>query len=1046
MKAATATQQARAPKERALVIVESPTKAATIRKYLGDGFEVEASVGHVRDLVTRRGELDEGDVRRDAGWVKYGVNVDNGFSPLEEVYRVPPQKKRQIDELKRALRGVDALYLATDDDREGESISWHLLEELKPKVEVRRLVFHEITKRAIQAALEHPRPLDMDLVNAQRTRRIIDRLYGWDVSEVLWRKIKPGLSAGRVQSVALRLLVGRERERIAFRSSNYWDLQAQLAVGGESFQATLWRVGDQRVVSGRDFDATTGVRKGDDGLLLDGAKAAALALGLRGAALRVAELEVKPLTRKPAPPFTTSTLQQEANRRLKMSAQQTMRVAQGLYEKGLISYMRTDSTRMADEAVAATQAAVRERFGERRLAEATRVYETRSVGAQEAHEAIRPAGERFLPPEELGRDLSEPERKIYELIWRRTLACQMADAQLEQTTLDVAVTPQAGAPATLRASGRIVRFDGFLAAFGEAAEDEPDSGRLPAMEKGQSLQWHGDDPLQAREHQTRPPARLNDASLVRGLEEKGIGRPSTYAAILQGLLDRGYAFRRGNALIPTFMGMIVTDLLERNMPQLVDYAFTAQMEAQLDAIARGEEDCAHYLRNFYRDGFDAGAGHVLGLTDLLSQVRDRIDPAVASGLTIGEDGGDKVEVRIGRFGTFARCGERTATVPEELAPDELTVGRAIELFEAKERGDAPLGVAPDGTAVFLRNGRYGFYLQLGVKQGDDDKPKIVSLSKGMAPESLDIGRALQQLTLPRTLGQHPRTGQAIEAHVGRYGDYLKVGAESRSLPVGVFAIDVGLDQAVAHWDKPRAPGGRELLRELGVRASDGAMISLWQGRYGLYVTDGKAHCNLKDEDPDALDAETAAKWIAKAAEERAGKLVGAHPASGAEIRVMKGPFGLYLTDGAINASLPRGMDGDDVELVWAVQRMADYGKPVKAKKGARAAKPAGKAAATARTAADPAVKTAAKATAKGAGKTAAKSTAKAPAAAAKKPTAASGKATGATSAKADVGARKTAAKASAGGTVKAAVLAPPPAPPPPSRTGIRRPPPPGALA
>ncbi len=1045
MKAATATQQARSPKERALVIVESPTKAATIRKYLGDGFEVEASVGHVRDLVTRRGELDEGDARRDAGWVKYGVNVDNGFAPLEEVYRVPPQKKRQIDELKRALRGVDTLYLATDDDREGESISWHLLEELKPKVEVRRLVFHEITKRAIQAALENPRPLDMDLVNAQRTRRIIDRLYGWDVSEVLWRKIKPGLSAGRVQSVALRLLVSRERERIAFRSSAYWDLLAQLSVGSESFQAILWRVGDQRVVSGRDFDATTGIRKGDEGLLLDGAKAAALAEAMRGAALRVAELEVKPLTRKPAPPFTTSTLQQEANRRLKMSAQQTMRVAQGLYEKGLISYMRTDSTRMADEAVAATQAAVRERFGERRLAEATRVYETRSAGAQEAHEAIRPAGERFLTPEELGRDLSDPERKLYELIWRRTLACQMADAQLEQTTVDVALTPTRGPTATLRANGRIVRFDGFLAAFGEA-DDESDAGRLPAMEKGQALQWHGDDPLQAREHQTRPPARLNDASLVRALEEKGIGRPSTYAAILQGLLDRGYAFRRGNALVPTFMGMIVTDLLERNMPQLVDYAFTAQMEAQLDAIARGEEDCARYLRSFYRDGFDAGSGHVLGLTHLLSQVRDRIDPAVASGLTIGEHGGDKVEVRIGRFGTFARCGERTATVPEEQAPDELTVARAIELFEAKERGDAPLGHAEDGTPVFLRNGRYGFYLQLGLKRGDDDKPKIVSLSKGMAPETLDIARALQQLTLPRALGKHPRTEQAIEAHVGRYGDYLKVGAESRSLPLGTFAVDVTLEQAAAHWDKPRAPGGREMLREIGVRASDGAMISLWQGRYGLYVTDGKAHCNLKDEDPDNLDAETAAKWIAKAAEERAGKLVGTHPATGLEMRVMKGPFGLYLTDGAVNASLPRGMDGDDVELVWAVQRMADYGKPVKGKKGARAAKPANKTAASTRASADPAVKTAAKAAGKSTGKTAAKSTGKARSAAAPNEAAATTKANATAGAKAAASVRKTSSKGLASSSVEAPVMAPPPAPPPPSRTGIRRPAPRGAPA
>lgn len=1010
--------------ERALVIVESPTKASTIRKYLGDGFEVEASVGHVRDLVTKRTEMADNDARRGEAWIKYGVNVDNGFEPLEEVYRVPAQKKRQIDALKRSLADADALYLATDDDREGESISWHLLEELKPKVPVYRLVFREITKRAIQGALEHPRTLDMDLVNAQRARRIVDRLFGWDVSQVLWRKIKPGLSAGRVQSVALRMLVGRENERMAFHSSVYWDLDAKLLAGDATVSATLQRVGGQRIVSGRDFDATTGVRKDSDALLLDDAAAAALLERLQGARARVATLEVKPLTRKPAAPFTTSTLQQEANRKLRMSAQQTMRVAQALYEKGLISYMRTDSTRLADEAIAAAAAAVTERFGAARLADGPRIYETRAAGAQEAHEAIRPAGDRFAAPDELSGDVSDQERRLYDLIWRRTLASQMADAQLEQTTVDITVEPSQGADATFRASGRTVRSDGFLAVMA-AIDDESDERKLPVLAVGDELRWAEPDALAANEHRTRPPARLNDATLVRTLEENGIGRPSTYAAIIQGLLDRGYCFRRGNALVPTFMGLAVTRMLERWMPHLVDYAFTALMEGQLDAIARGEEASGRYLRGFYRDGFGEGAAHVQGLTDLLDQVRDQIDPAEASGVPIGSLNGEPVVVRIGRYGTFVKIGERTASVPDDTAPDELTPEKAMELVEAKERGDAPLGQTEDGVDVFLRNGRYGWYLQLGAKGEGDERPKIVSLSKGMAPESVDMALALRQLELPRALGKHPRTGVAVEACVGRYGDYLRMGEETRTLPPGTLAVDVAPETAFAILDRPRSRSGNEMVREIGSRA-DGTMISLWQGRWGLYITDGKTNFNLRDEDPDGVDVAKAEVLLAKAAEERAGRLVGVNPETNAEIRVMRGPFGHYLTDGAVNASLPRGLEPDEVDLPFALVRMVEYGKPVKAKKGAGKRKAAGD--------------TGAKATSKAAGKAkAAKAAAgeDAGAKAAAKPKAAS-KAKPAAKTKAAAKA-KPAPKAGLAAQPKPPVVEAPPAPLPPSRSGIRRP-------
>jgi DNA topoisomerase I len=925
----------------ALVIVESPTKAATIRKYLGDGFEVEASVGHVRDLVTKRTEIKENDPRREEAWVKYGVNIINGFEPLEELYRVPEQKKRQIATLKRQLQDADVLYLATDDDREGEAISWHLLEELKPKVPVRRLVFREITKKAIQAALAAPRDVDMDLVNAQRARRIVDRLFGWDVSQVLWRKIKPGLSAGRVQSVALRMLVVRELERMAFMSSEYWDIVAHLEADGQNFDATLQTIGGKRVVSGRDFDATTGVQRESDAQLLDGAAVASIAAQLASGQAKVTSREVRPVTRKPAAPFTTSTLQQEANRKLRMSAQLTMRVAQSLYEKGLITYMRTDSTHLSEEALAAAKETILARYGAERMVATPRLFATKTAGAQEAHEAIRPAGERFAAPDEISGDLSDQELRLYEMIWRRSVASQMADAKLEQTTVDIAVSA-GGEVASFRASGRAIRFDGFLAAWGPLGDDDDATkeAALPLLSEGQLLGMQAVDPaLEAREHHTRPPSRLNDATLVRSLEEKGIGRPSTYASIIQSLLDRGYSFRKGNALVPTFMGLAVTRLLETWLPDLIDYDFTAAMEAQLDAIASGDGDCGSYLRGFYREGFHSLSGReIRGLVDQLDDVRDKIDPAIASGVQIGEHDGQGVFVRIGRYGTFAKCGDRTASLADDTPPDEVTVAYVIELFDAKERGEAPLGLDAAGNEVFLRNGRYGWYLQGGRVVEGQDKPKMVSLSKGMKPEDATLELALRQLSLPRPLGKHPKSKETVEAWVGRYGDYVRMGEETRTLPTGVFAIDVALDAAVAILDRPRARGGREMLRELGARARDGVMISLWQGRWGPYVTDGTTNVNLKERDPDEVDVETAAVLIDQEAEQRAGRLLGKDPQTAAEIRVMRGPYGHYLTDGGHNASLPRGTEPDEVDLTFALTRIAEYGKPIKAKKGTRAKK------------------------------------------------------------------------------------------------------------
>jgi DNA topoisomerase-1 len=943
-KASAKTKQGGEQQESALVIVESPTKANTIRKYLGGAFRVEASVGHVRDLAERKSDLSDNDPRKDKKWVKYGVNVENHFDPLEEIYLVPENKKRQVAVLKEALKGCTKLYLATDDDREGEAISWHLVQVLQPKVPFERLVFHEITKEAINKALTETRPLDQSLVEAQRTRRVIDRLFGWDVSEVLWRKIKPGLSAGRVQSVALRLLVQRERERMAFKVSTYADVLARFVKGMEGFEAQLNKVGEQRVATGKDFDDTTGLLTDPKLLLLDEGAAQKLCKRLDGRTARITRIDTRPQTQRPSPPFTTSTLQQEANRKLRFSARQTMQVAQRLYENGFITYMRTDSVTLSEQAVLAARDLIGTQYGPQYLPKEPRRYATKSANAQEAHEAIRPAGTHFPTFAEVEGTLGKDAERLYELIWKRTVASQMPDAQLEQTTADILVDD-----AQFRATGRVTRFPGYLKAYVEGSDD-PDQAladrdrALPALVMGDVLQWGAEPALLPRAHETRPPARLTDASLVKALEEKGIGRPSTYAAILQNLLDKSYGFRRGNALVATFMGMAVTQMLEKHMPHLVDYNFTAEMEARLDAIARGEDQATAYLCGFYEEGFEGVGGHerIRGLVDLLHEVRDSIDPATASAVPLGKaEDGEPVVVRIGRYGTFVKHGEQTASVPDETAPDELTVQAALDLIEKKQKGEAPMGVDPTtDEPIFLRNGRFGWYLQRGLASKDEgaEKPKMVSLSKGMLPEAVTMDVALAQLALPKSLGKHPKTGVDVVAHVGRYGDYVKHGEDTRTLTLGLMAATVTLEQAVAALDKPKGTQGKEHLRDIGVRQKDGKTLSIWTGRYGAYVTDGEVNRTLGSAvDLETLTVEEADALLIAAVEARTGKLLGLDPETKTEVRLLDGRFGPYLTNGAVNASLERGVSKDELTLPEAIARLRDYGKPVKKKAKGRKA-------------------------------------------------------------------------------------------------------------
>jgi DNA topoisomerase-1 len=846
-----------------LVIVESPTKARTIRAFLPRDHVVMASMGHVRDLPSSASEIPP--AQREKAWSRLGVDVDGGFQPL---YVIPAKRRDTIRELKEALKNADELLIATDEDREGESIGWHLVEVLRPRVPVRRMVFHEITPEAIRAALESTRDIDENLVRAQEARRILDRLVGYTLSPLLWKKIAPKLSAGRVQSVAVRLLVERERARHAFVSGAWWDLAAQLAKreAGEAgrFGATLMSVGGRRVATGDDFDPDTGRLVGAedaDVVLLDRAAAGALRARLEAAGdWRVESVDAKTAVRRPYPPFTTSTLQQEAGRKLGLGAQETMRIAQSLYESGHITYHRTDSVNLSDEAIGGARRRVEALYGKEYLSPSPRRFKTQSRAAQEAHEAIRPAGGAMRPTAEM--PLAGREAQLYDLIWKRTVATQMADAQLELVTVFVAA-----ADARFRASGRRVLFPGFFRAYVEGADDpdaaiEDRDAPLPALEAGEPLDLVA---LDAVEHNTQPPARFTEASLIKALESEGIGRPSTYAAIITTIQDRGYVFKQGRALVPTFTAFAVTGLLESDFQTLVDLGFTATMEEDLDRIAAGEVDWQQYLRRFY-----------LGEAGLASRVEtaaDRVDPRSASTVRLGD-----ARVRIGRFGPFVEQGEGearvTAGLPDDLAPADLTPTLVREIIERGAAGPAGLGLDPGtGEPVLVKEGPFGPYVQLGEDPAGADgkkapKPKRVSLPKGVQPDDVDLALALALLALPRSLGPHPETGADVQAGIGRYGPYVVHEGVFASLRPDDDVLAIELERALELLAEKaaRGAGGRpraQVLRELGAASEGGPPVQLLDGRYGPYVSDGTTNASLpRGADPDALTLDDAVSLLA----------------------------------------------------------------------------------------------------------------------------------------------------------------------------------------
>jgi DNA topoisomerase-1 len=863
--------------ENALIIVESPAKARTIERFLGDGYTVESSIGHVRDLPSNAAEIPKR--YKEAEWARLGVDVDADFRPL---YIVPPAKRHQVDKLKKRLAQADALYIATDEDREGEAIAWHLIEVLSPDVPVKRMVFHEITKTAIQHALDTTREIDQRLVSAQEARRILDRLVGYEVSPILWRKVRPKLSAGRVQSVATRLVVSREEARMRFVEAAYSGLEAVLRTDADAtLTARLAELGGRRVATGKDFDPDTGELKDSRVRILDGADAAHLASIVSDRTFRVTSVSEKPFTNRPYAPFTTSSLQQEAGRKLRFNAQRTMRIAQSLYENGFITYMRTDSSQLSGEAIGAARRQIEQRYGAEFLPDRPRVYTSKSKNAQEAHEAIRPAGERFRTPDDLRSQLDPDQLRLYDLIWKRTLASQMRDATGRRTGVTLEVEAGDDGAAVFSASGKVIDFPGFLRAYVEGSDD-PESELadqekiLPHLDEGQALDATAVEPTH---HTTQPPARYTEASLVKELEALGIGRPSTYATIIQTIQDRGYVFHKGPALVPTFTAFAVVKLLEQYLPDLVDYDFTAKMEDELDTIARGERDSAPWLHDFYFGGEgNGGAPKILrvGLHRLIASSHESIEAREASRITIGTTGdGEPVVVRVGRYGPFVQIGDsdRRASVPEDLPPDELTVERALELVSASEQGDRELGVDhTTGKAVVVKTGRFGPYVQLGdagrtpkgaLKKGG--KPKMASLWKGMDPATVNLEQALMLLSFPREVGTHPDTGEAITAQDGRYGPYLKMGDETRSLENQDQLATVTVDEAVALFKQPKG-GARSrtpaVLAELGTHPSNGTPIQIKSGRFGPYVTDGTVNASVpKKEDPASVTLERAVELL-----------------------------------------------------------------------------------------------------------------------------------------------------------------------------------------
>ncbi|WP_302184983.1 type I DNA topoisomerase [Streptomyces sp. AC495_CC817] len=884
-----------------LVIVESPTKMRSIQGYLGDGYEVLSSVGHIRDLADKK-DIPAADKQ---AYGKYSIDVDNDFDPY---YVVSDRKTKTVAELKRALKNADELLLATDEDREGEAIAWHLLETLKPKVPVKRMVFHEITKDAIQAAVGNTRELDHALVDAQETRRILDRLYGWDVSPVLWYKVKTGISAGRVQSAATRLIVDRERERMAFVSADYWDVDAAAAATGTSFRIRLVRVDGGQLARGTDFDDLGKLKKAV--VVLDEKKAQALASAVDAAASgTVTKVEAKPGTRSPYAPFTTSTMQQEAGRKLSMGAKQAMSVAQRLYEKGYITYMRTDSTALSTQAVQAARSQAVALYGDAAVPLKPRVYKSKSKNAQEAHEAIRPSGETFRTPASVSSQLDREELRLYDLIWKRTVASQMADAKYETTTVTIAVDA-AGQSAEFAASGTVYTFKGFLEAYEEGRDekrgdaDAAENQSLPAVAVGDELAVSD---AEAKGHRTTPKPRYTEASLVKVLEEKGIGRPSTFATIPETILDRGYAVKRGQALVPTWLAFSVVRLLEEHFADLVDYDFTAALEDDLDTIARGEQNRVEWLKSFYY-----GSDSHVGLRQVVDNLGE-IDARALNSTPIT----DTATLRFGKYGPYLEVANpeapdekpRIVNIPEDLAPDELTAAKAQELIDAPVAGDRVLGVNPEnGKIIVVKDGRFGPYVQenepvsedaavdestgevveapkpkRGAKKEAAPKPRTGSLFRSMSVDTIDLDTALQLLSLPRVVGTDPETGDEITAQNGRYGPYLKKGTDSRSLESESQIFDVTLEQALAIYAQPKYGAGSR-----------------------------RASSALAEFEAD--------------------------PVSGKPIRIRDGRFGAYVTDGETNVTIPRGQKVEDITFEIAVQMLADKrAKGPAPKRGARGA-------------------------------------------------------------------------------------------------------------
>lgn len=839
-----------------LVIVESPTKAKTIEKFLPKDFEVLASYGHVRDLPNNAAEI-PAEIKKQK-WSRLGVNVDQKFDPL---YIIPSDKEKRVNELKRAVKTATEVYLATDEDREGESISWHLLSVLQPKVPVKRLVFHEITKKAIEESLTHARDIDENLVKAQETRRIIDRLYGYSVSPLLWKKMVPRLSAGRVQSVAIRLLVQRERERARFKSGDFWDIKALFQAPSDPstpFEAELTHVGSKRVASGKDFDADTGkLTAKSDAILLDESAAQKLAAALNKAQPLVSEVESKPFTQRPYAPFTTSTMQQEGNRKLGFGAKRTMAVAQTLYENGFITYMRTDSTTLSEEALSGSRALIAREFGKEYLYDQPRIYKTKVKNAQEAHEAIRPAGADFTPPSVVKDRLGLEAFRLYELIWKRTLASQMRDAEGTRVSVSISVED-----ATFRASGKTISFPGFLRAYVEGSDDpEADLAEqernLPPLKQGDRINAKNYEVLK---HSTQPPARYTEGSLIKELERLGIGRPSTWATIVDVVLSRDYAFKKGSALVPSFLAIGVTGLLEGYFSHLVDYEFTARLEDDLDAISRGEKDNLEKLNNFYF----GDVASMKGLKDLVTEGEEKIDPREVCGIRLGKDSSSRdVEVRIGRYGPFLSNGETRASIPDTLAFDELNVEKAEGILAEAAKGPASLGVDPTtNLPVYLKKGRFGPYVQLGDMVEGGDKPKMASLLPGITPESVNLDIALQLLSFPKLLGSNPENNTEVFVASGRFGPYVKCGSESRSIPADESPLTLTMERALELLKQPRTRGRAsnqpKTLKEIGKHPETSAPIQLKAGRYGPYVTDGTTNASLpQGGDPETLTLEEA---------------------------------------------------------------------------------------------------------------------------------------------------------------------------------------------